>query len=55
MVIHSCAPLCRLLVPILGIEVWDEGLRLGDDVEKNRLTCLGCECRCLSMKGLSIS
>ena len=31
MVIRSCAPLCRLLVPILGIEVWGVGLRWDDD------------------------
>ena len=53
---HSqlCAPLCRSLVPILGIEVWGVGLRWDDDAGKSRIMCLWCECRCLRrMKGLS--
>ena len=30
------------------------GLRWNDDAGKNRIMCLGCECRCLRrMKGLS--
>ena len=55
MVIRSCAPLCRSLVPILGIEAWGVGLRWDDDTGKSRIMSLGCECRCLRrMKGLSI-
>ena len=54
MVISSCAPLCRSLVPILGIELWGVGLRWDDDARKSRIMCLWCECRCLKrMKGLS--
>ena len=54
MVIRCCAPLYRSLVPILGIEVWGEGLRWDDDAGESRIVCLGCECRCLRrMKGLS--
>ena len=34
MVIRSCDPLCRSLVPILGIKVWGVGLRWDDDAGK---------------------
>ena len=54
MVIRSCAPLFRSLVPIQGIEVRGVGLRWDDDEGKSRIMCLWCECRCLRrMKGLS--
>ena len=55
MVIRSCAPLSRSLVPILAIEVWCVRLRL-DDPGKSRIVCLGFECRYLLRKmGLSRS
>ena len=41
------ATLCRLLVPIRGIEAWSVGLRWDDDEQKSRIVCLGCECGCL--------
>ena len=47
MVIRSCAPLCRSLVPILGIEVWGVGLWWDDDTGKSMIMFLGCVCRCL--------
>ena len=47
MVIHSCAPLCHSLVPILGIEVWGVGLRWDGDAGKTRIVSLECECGCL--------
>ena len=55
MVFRSCAPMCRSLLQILDIYVGDVRLRWDDDVEKSRIECLGCECKCLWwMKGLSI-
>ena len=45
MVIRSCAPLCRSLVSILGVEVWGVGLRWDDDAGERRIVCLWCECR----------
>ena len=39
MVIRSCAPLCLSLVPILGIVVWDVGLRWDEDAGKIRIKC----------------
>ena len=56
MVIRRCAPLCRSLVPILGIKVWGVGLRWDDDAGKCRIMCFVCEWSCLRrMKGLSRS
>ena len=37
MVIRSRAPLCRSLVPILGIEVWGVGLRWDNDAGEYQL------------------
>ena len=41
MAIRSCVPLCRSLVPILGIEVWRVGLRWEDDEGKSRMCVWG--------------
>ena len=47
MISRKCAPLCRSLVPIQGIEMWGVGLRWDDDEGKSRIVYLGCECGCL--------